>query len=89
MTNPKNQQNYKTDISGRCWHCNVRYIWKKVRSLKGRTPLLSEAYCPKCGDKLKQTTYYFQGETLYETPIFAPIQTHAPYRLAKNKQEVD
>ena len=48
--------------SGRCWKCNVRFIWK------GK-PRLKDAYCRWCESKLKATTHQFKGETVEQKPI--------------------
>lgn len=54
-----NELNYRTDVSGRCHKCNIRYIWKKNH------PKLKDAVCPNCGrTPLKQTTHLFKGRTI-------------------------
>jgi uncharacterized paraquat-inducible protein A len=53
---------YPSHTSGRCWKCNIRYVWK------GK-PRLKNAYCPKCGLKLKATTHQFKGGTIEQKPI--------------------
>lgn len=50
------------ETSGRCWKCQIRYIWK------GK-PRLKDAYCPGCGAKLRPTTHLFTGTTSRAKPI--------------------
>ena len=48
--------------SGRCWKCNVRYIWQGA-------PRLKDAHCPKCGRELRATTHLFKGITNTQRPF--------------------
>ena len=54
---------YTTERSGRCHKCNIRYIWP------AKEGMLKDAYCPKCGERLRQTTHLFKGgPTVRQTP---------------------
>ncbi|KKN72368.1 hypothetical protein LCGC14_0411950 [marine sediment metagenome] len=50
---------YKTEVSGRCHRCNIRYIWKKNH------PKLKDAIYPNCGmEQLHQTIRLFKGKSI-------------------------
>lgn len=41
-------------IQGKCARCKIAYRWKKKGA---RIKRLKDAYCPRCGSKLWQTTH--------------------------------
>lgn len=42
---------------GRCHRCDRGYAWTRRR---GRT--LHTVTCPRCGGRLRQTTFHYQGD---------------------------
>lgn len=55
---PQTVPDYPNERTGRCHHCDVRYIWpQKIGSLKTMT-------CPTCGGPMSQTTHLFKGKTV-------------------------
>jgi hypothetical protein len=56
--------------SGRCVHCNIRYVWNDpIR--------LTRVLCPKCHKPLKLTSRLFRGPT---EPLIYP-EIHGPGRI--------
>jgi len=52
----------KRYTAGRCWPCNVRWVWR------GK-PRLKHAKCPVCGGNIYATTHQFKaGPTIDRTP---------------------
>lgn len=47
----------------KCPSCKIRYVWGKRLTLKGRG-----LYCPRCGDRLKQTNMYVKLPVVYKRP---------------------
>ena len=57
---------------GKCTRCRVAYRWLYRQGCIGaRIMSLSDAYCPKCGDKLVPTTHLLRWKWIENlNPVF-------------------